>query len=99
MGEGTVREFGTATYTLLYLKWIINKDLLFNTRNSAQWYVAAWMGGEFGGKWIHVYVWLYHPCSPEIITTLLISYTSIPKKKVFSKKKKKLSTASLLLTH
>jgi len=20
--------------------------------------VAAWMGGEFGGEWIHVYVWL-----------------------------------------
>ena len=27
-------------------------------RNSAQCYVAAWMGGEFGGEWIHVYVWL-----------------------------------------
>ena len=26
--------------------------------NSAQCYVAAWMGGEFGGEWIHVYVWL-----------------------------------------
>ena len=26
--------------------------------NSTQCYVAAWMGGEFGGKWIHVYVWL-----------------------------------------
>ena len=25
---------------------------------SAQCYVAAWMGGEFGGEWIHVYVWL-----------------------------------------
>jgi len=20
--------------------------------------VAAWMGGEFGGEWVHVYVWL-----------------------------------------
>jgi len=19
---------------------------------------AAWMGGEFGGEWIHVYIWL-----------------------------------------
>ena len=27
-------------------------------RNSAQCHVAAWMGGEFGGEWIHVYVWL-----------------------------------------
>ena len=43
--------------TLLYLKWITNKDLLYSTGNSVQFYVAAWMGGEFGGAWIHVYVW------------------------------------------
>ena len=35
---------------------ITNKDLLCGTRNSAQCYEAAWMGGEFGGEWIHVYV-------------------------------------------
>ena len=29
-----------------------------STGNSAQCHVAAWMGGEFGGKWIHGYVWL-----------------------------------------
>ena len=23
----------------------------------SQSYVAAWMGGEFGGEWMHVYVW------------------------------------------
>ena len=28
-------------YTWLYLKCIINKDLLYSTWNSAQWYVAA----------------------------------------------------------
>ena len=33
-----------------------NKDLLYSTWNSAQCYVAVWMGGEFGGEWIHVYV-------------------------------------------
>ena len=36
-------------YTLLYLKWITNKDLLYSTGNSAQGYVAAWMGQEFEG--------------------------------------------------
>ena len=41
-----------------YLKWITNKDLLYSTGNSAQCYVAAWMGGEFGVEWIHVYIWL-----------------------------------------
>ena len=35
-------------YTLLYLKWITNKDLLCPIENSAQCDVAAWMGGEFG---------------------------------------------------
>ena len=45
-------------YTLLYLKWISNKGLLCSTGNSAQCYVAAWMGGEFGGEWILVYAWL-----------------------------------------
>ena len=30
-GEGIVREFGADMYTLLYLKWIMNKDLLDST--------------------------------------------------------------------
>ena len=45
-------------YTLLYLGWITSKDLLYHTGNSAQCYVATWMGVGFGGEWIHVYVWL-----------------------------------------
>ena len=57
-GEGIVREFEMNMYMLLYFKWITNKDLLCSTGNSAQCYVAGWMGGEFGGEWIHVYVWL-----------------------------------------
>ena len=55
-GGGIVREFGMGTYTLLCLKWITNKDLPYSTWNSAQRYVAAWMGGEFGGEWIHAYL-------------------------------------------
>ena len=35
-GEGIVREFGMDMYTMLYLKWVTNKDLLYNTGNSAQ---------------------------------------------------------------
>ena len=45
-----VKEFGMAMHTLLYLKWITNKDLLYSTGNSDQCYVAAWMGVEFGGE-------------------------------------------------
>ena len=44
--EGIDREIGRDRYTLLYLKLITNKDLLYSTQNSAQCYVAAWMGGE-----------------------------------------------------
>ena len=29
-GEGIVRKFGVDMYTLLYLKWITNEDLLFS---------------------------------------------------------------------
>ena len=28
MGEGIIREFGKDMHTLVYLKWITNKDLL-----------------------------------------------------------------------
>ena len=57
-GEGRVKDLGKVTYTLLYLKWIINKGLLYSTWNSAQCYVPAWMGGGVGGESTQVYVWL-----------------------------------------
>ena len=47
--------------TLLYLKWITNKDLLYSMWSSAQCYVAAWMGVGFGGEWVHL--WVYLSCS------------------------------------
>ena len=43
-------------YTLLYIKWITNKVLLYITGNSAQCHVAAWMEGDFGKV---VYTLLY----------------------------------------
>ena len=43
-------------YTLLYLKWITNKDLLYSTGNSAQYSVMAYMGKESKEEWIYVYV-------------------------------------------
>ena len=35
------------------------KCAINSTENSAQCYLAAWMGGKLG-EWIHVYVWLSH---------------------------------------
>jgi len=55
MGEGIVMESGMDMRTLLCFTWRTSKDLLSSTGNSAQCHVAAWMGGEFGGEWIHVY--------------------------------------------
>ena len=34
-------EFRVDIYTLLYLKWITNKDLLYSTINSDQHYVTT----------------------------------------------------------
>ena len=45
-GEGIVREFENNMYTLLYLKWITNKDLLCSTVNSAH---VMWQPGWEGG--------------------------------------------------
>ena len=78
LGEGIVTDFGMDMYTLLYLKWITNKDPLYSTWNSAQCYVAAWMGGELGGEWIHVYVWM-SPFGIHLKLSqhcLLLSYTT-----------------------
>ena len=37
---GILRESEIDMYTLLYLKWVTNKDLLHSTGNSAQHYIA-----------------------------------------------------------
>ena len=47
-------------YTLLYLKWITDKDLLYSRGNC--WMLCVSLEGRAvrgrGGEWIHVYVWL-----------------------------------------
>ena len=68
-GEGIVREFGEVMYTLLYLKWITNKDLQYSTDNPAQCHVVAWMGGGLRAEWIRAAESLR--CSPETISALL----------------------------
>ena len=57
-GGNGVKEFRMDMYSLLYLKCITIKDLLNCTWNPDQCYVAAWMGADFGGKWVYVYIWL-----------------------------------------
>ena len=75
-------------YTLLYFKWINN--LLYSTWNSAQCYMAAWMGrGVCGRMATCICMAESLLCSPETITTLLIDYTPKQNKKF---KKKRLFT-------
>ena len=57
LGNGIVKVFGMDMPSLLHLKYITNKDLLHSTGNSAQCYVAAWMGGKPGRECIHAYVY------------------------------------------
>ena len=58
-----------------------------STGNSTQCHVAAWIGGEFGGEWIRVYVWL----SPFAIYLKLSQHclSAIYQYKIKSLKKRK----------
>ena len=58
-GEGINQEIGIDMYTLLHIKQITNKNLLYSTGNSTQYSVMAQMGKESKKKkkeWIYVYV-------------------------------------------
>ena len=43
-------------YTLRYIKWITNKDLLYSTGNSTQYSVMIYTGKESKKEGIYVYV-------------------------------------------
>ena len=78
-------------YTLLYLGWITNRDLLYSVWNSVRC-VMAWMGGEFGGEWVHVYVWLGSFAVHLKLSQhcMLVGYTPVQNKK-FKKKSRYMS--------
>ena len=58
-GEKGFGDLGKVIYTLVYLKWITNKDLLYSMCNSTQCYVPAWMGGRLGENWyMYMYGWV-----------------------------------------
>ena len=88
-------------YTGLHLKWITSQDLLYSTENSAQCYISAWMGGEFGEEWIHVYAWLSSLAGHLKLSQhcFLISYTLIQNKKFKKAKNKIFPSPHLLLPH
>ena len=67
--------------TLLYLKWITNKDLLYNMELSSV-LCGSLDGREVLGR-MDVCICMTESlrCSPETTTTLLIDYISIQNKK------------------
>ena len=87
-GKGIVKEFGVGMYTLLYLKWITNKDLLYSTGKSAQCHVVACRGGGFGENgymcmsgWVSsLFTWNYH----NIVNCLFSSVQSLSRVRLFA---------------
>ena len=53
-------KVGIDIFTLLYIKQIANKNLLYSTGNSTQYSVMAYMGKESEKERIDVYVELIH---------------------------------------
>ena len=45
-GGGINQEFGINRYTLIYIKQITNKDLLYDTGSYIQYFVIAYKGKE-----------------------------------------------------
>ena len=72
-GEEIVKDFGKVMYTLLHLKWITNKNLLYSTWNSAQCYMPAMMGEFWGRTDACICMAESLHCSPETIITLLMA--------------------------
>ena len=77
--RGTDREFGMDVYTPLYLNWVTSKVLLGTqgTLLHVKWqpgWKRSWGGGAENGC---MYMAESLRCPPEVITTLLISYTPI----------------------
>ena len=52
--EGIVREFGMHMYSLLYVKWITNKELLYRTLLNAMW-LPGWEGSLGENGYMHMY--------------------------------------------
>ena len=75
--EGIVREFAIDMYTLLHLKRITNKDLLYSTGNSAQCCGSLDGRGVWGRMDTCMCMVELLCCAPETITTLLTGYTPI----------------------
>ena len=78
VGGGRInQEFGINRYTLLYIKQINNKDLLYSTGNHIQYLIINCKGKEYEKEYICIFIIESLCCTPETNTTLLFGYTPI----------------------
>ena len=76
VGKGINQEFGINIYTLLYIKQIIYKDLLYSTGNYTQYFVINYKGKESEKEYIYVHVYIDMYICTCIYIAESLSYTS-----------------------
>ena len=54
------QEFEINIYTVLYIKQINNKGLLYYTGNYTQYFVITDNGKEYEKEWIYIYMYMYN---------------------------------------
>ena len=74
MGGAINWEIVIDIYTLLYIKWITNKNLLYNKEDSTQYSVLciSYVGTEPKKKWTYAYIYITDSlcCTAETNTIL-----------------------------
>ena len=61
-GEQINQEFGIKMFTLLYIKQITNKDLVYSTGNFIQYAVITYNGQESKNLYV-LYIYCQHICN------------------------------------
>ena len=59
VGGGRVWEVGVSRCKLLYLEWINNKVLLYNTENYSQYPMINHNGKDYKKKNVYIYIYIY----------------------------------------
>ena len=72
-GGGINQEYGIKIHTLLYIKKMTNKDLLYSTGNSTQYLIRAYNGKE--SKNTHTHIHTYIRETRVCVTESLLLYT------------------------
>ena len=79
---GINQEVGIKIYILLYIKQIINMDLLFNTGNYTQYLVITYKGNNLKRIYIYVYVYIYIYIYQYMYTYITESLCCTPETKI-----------------